>query len=525
MRWLFDDCALDLERRELRRAGAMVAVEPQVFDLLTYLIRNRQRVVSKGDLLESVWKGRSVSDSALANRINAARTALGDSGEDQKLIRTLPRKGFRFIGQVAEETVAEETAEAVATPAGLHPSPRRLALPDQPSIVVLPFVDMSPEQNEGHFADGITEDLITGLARIRWLFVIARNSAFVYKNRAVDVKQVSQELGVRYVLEGSVRRSGQRMRINVQLVDATKGVHEWAERYDRDVGEVFAVQDEITGNVAASVEPHVLAAEGSRAAFISPPDLGAWELVARAQSHFWRLTEPDYETTIACLRHALERSPDFAPAHALLGFALVFAAHMGWVDKGQSVPIGRRHAERAIALDDRNPWGYSALGYAAMMQRRTEESIAAFRQAVALNPSSAAAHSHLSHGLAFAGLSDEAIKHGETAMRLSPVDPEMARFLGGLAIAHYTARRFDEAVRCTRENLRLRPGFQGAQRLHAASLAQSGCIGEARAFLSIVRRTHRPPLTIAWARENVPYQTPELIELFVDGLRKAGLDD
>ncbi len=518
MRWLFADCAVDLERRELRRAGTLVSIEPQVFDLLVHLIRHRARVVSKDDLLQSVWQGRIVSDSALANRINAARTAVGDSGEQQQLIRTLPRKGFRFIAEVAEESTPTEMPRP-----GIQPSSRKLALPDQPSIVVLPFADMSAGQDEGHFADGITEDLITGLARIRWLFVIARNSAFVYKNRAIDVKQVSQELGVRYVLEGSVRRSGKRMRINAQLVDATTGVHQWAERYDRAAGDMFAVQDEITTSVAAAVEPNVLACEGMRTGSLSAADLSAWELVARAQSHFWRLTQPDYESTIACLQQAIERSPDFAPAQALLGFALVFAAHMGWVEKNEGVPLGRQHAQRAIALDDRNPSGYSALGYAAMMQRRTEEAIAAFRQAVSLNPSSAAAHSHLSHGLAFAGCSDEAIEHGEVAMRLSPVDPEMARFIGGIAIAHYTARRFEEAVKYTRENLRLRPAFQGAQRLHAASLAQSGRIEEARAFMAALKCTHRPPLTVAWVRENVPYQTPPLIDLFVDGLRKAGL--
>jgi TolB-like protein len=519
MRWLFDNCSLDVERRELRRAGAVVAVEPQVFDLLVHLIRNRGRVVSKDDLLECVWQGRIVSDSALANRINAARTAVGDSGTGQKIIRTLPRKGFRFVGEVADEMI-----DTGAPQSGLASSSRKLTLPDQPSIVVLPFVDMSPQQNRDHFADGITEDLITELARIRWLFVIARNSAFVYKDRAVDVKQVSLELGVRYVLEGSVRRSGRRIRISAQLVDATTGVHRWAERYDRDAGEMFAVQDEITSSVAAAVEPQLLTAEGIRTGSLSPSDLSAWELVARAQNHFWRLTQPDYDATVACLQQAITRSPDFAPAHALLGCALVFAAHMGWVDKMFGVAAGRQHAERAIVLDDRNPWGHSALGYAAMMQRRTEEAIAEFRQAVSLNPSSAVAQGHLSHGLAFAGYSDEAIKHAETAIRLSPVDPDMARFLGGIAIAHYTARRFEEALRFTRENVRLRPGFQGAQRLHAASLAQSGRLEEAHVALSALQLSHRPRLTVAWARENVPYQTTELIELFIEGLRKAGLN-
>lgn len=199
MRYLFDDCALDLDRRELHRGAGQVAVEPQVFDLLALLIRHRDRVVSKDDLLATIWQGRIVSESTLFNRINAARKAIGDAGDRQRLIKTLPRKGLRFVGEVREE--GGESS----------PSPE-LSLPDRPSIAVLPFADMSGDAGrEEHFADGISEDLITGLARIRWLFVIARNSSFTYKGRAVDVKQIGRELGVRYVLEGSVRRAGTRL--------------------------------------------------------------------------------------------------------------------------------------------------------------------------------------------------------------------------------------------------------------------------------------------------------------------------
>jgi len=190
------------------------------------------------------------------------------------------------VSVLTDMALESEKIDTAAPQSGPASSPRKLALPDQPSIVVLPFMDMSPKQNEEHFADGITEDLITQLARIRWLFVIARNSAFVYKDRAVDVKQVSLELGVRYVLEGSVRRSGRRMRISAQLVDATTGVHQWAERYDRDAGEMFAVQDEITSSVAAAVEPQLISAEGIRTGSLSSTELSAWELVARAQYHF-----------------------------------------------------------------------------------------------------------------------------------------------------------------------------------------------------------------------------------------------
>jgi TolB-like protein len=504
LRYLFEDCALDMDCRELHRGSKPVALEPQVFDLLVHLIRHRDRVVSKDDLLTTIWQGRAVSDSALFNRINAARRAIGDSGAGQRLIKTLARKGLRFVGEVREETV------------------EALPFPDRPSIAVLPFADPSGDSRDEYFADGISEDLVTGLSRIRWLFVIARNSAFVYKQRAVDVKQVSRELGVRYVLQGSVRRAGNRLRISAQLVDATTGGHLWAERYDRKLGDMFTVQDEITRSVAAAIEPRLLAAEGIRALARSPEHLGAWELVAQAQTHFWRMTRTDYQAAIRPLQQAVAAHPDYAPAHGRLGFCLVFAAHMGWIGAEDSMLPGREHATRAIALDDCDPWGHIALAYWAMLERRTGESIAAFEQAVRLNPNSAAAHSHLSRGFAFAGRDREAIDHGNEAIRLSPLDPEMALFLGAIAVAHYTAGRYEEAARFTTEALRLRPGFHGGQRLRCASLAQTGQLKEARAFLATVRR-EQPFLSIDWVRANVPYQTPALMEQFVDGLRKAGL--
>jgi TolB-like protein len=528
LRYSFEDCVLDTDCRELRRGTALMAVEPQVFDLLVHLIRHRGRVVSKDDLVAAVWQGRIVSESALFNRINAARTAIGDAGDQQRLIKTLPRKGIRFIGEVreahlepAQEPAPHRPSSPAASAQGEHPS---LALPDRPSIAVLPFSNMSGDSDQEHFADGISEDLITGLSRIRWLFVIARNSTFVYKHRAVDVKQVARELGVRYVLEGSVRRAGKRLRISAQLVDATTGGHHWAERYDRKLGDIFAVQDEITRSVVAAIEPRLLAAEGVRALSRSPDDLGAWELVARAQTHVWRLTRSDYATAIDTLKQAVEAYPDYAPARSLLGFCLLFAAHMGWVDRDQGLLVGCQHTLRAIALDDCDPWGQIAHGYLAMMERRTEESIAAFRRAVNLNPSSAAAHCYLSHGLAFAGCDREAIEHAEDAIRLSPLDPEMALFLGGIAVAHYTAGRYAEAAQFTTEILRLRPGFQGAQRLRCASLAQAGRVDEARSFLATVRR-EQPQVSIDWIRASVPYQTPELMESFLEGMRNAGLGE
>jgi tetratricopeptide (TPR) repeat protein len=285
------------------------------------------------------------------------------------------------------------------------------------------------------------------------------------------------------VLEGSVRRAGKQLRISLQLVDAVSGGHHWAERYDRELGDIFSVQDEITRSVAAAIEPHLLAAEGVRALSRSAQDLGAWELVAQAQTQFLRMLRPDHDAAVSVLKRAVKTYPDYAPARGLLGFRLVFAAHMGWIDRDKGLLKGNQHAVRAIALDERDPWGHIALGYWALMERRTEESIAAFRRALNLNPNSAAAHAHLSHIFAFAGRDREAIQHGEDAIRLSPVDPEMAFFLGGIAIAHYTAGRFAEAVQYTTEALRWRPGFQARSVCAAQAWPRQGASTKPGRFL------------------------------------------
>src|SRR5690606_10532356 len=249
MRFQFGDCLLDTDRRELTRASTAVPVGPQVFDLLLHLVANRERVVSKDDLLEAVWHGRIVSESTLTSHINAARTAIGDSGQEQKLIRTVARKGFRFVAEVRE--VGSEP-EIEAAP---------LALPDKPSIAVLPFVNMSGDAAQDYFADGMVEDIITALSHVRWLFVIARNSSFSYRGRPCDMKQIGRELGVRYLLEGSDRKAADRVRITGQLIDAETGGHLWAERYEGTLGDVFELQDRITESVVGAIVQELERAE------------------------------------------------------------------------------------------------------------------------------------------------------------------------------------------------------------------------------------------------------------------------
>jgi TolB-like protein len=226
LRYLFENYALDTEKRELHRGADAVSITPQVFDLLDYLIRNRERVVSKDDLIVAVWNGRIVSDAALTTRMNAARNAIGDSGEEQRLLKTLARKGFRFVGQVQEER------GGAAPDNGAEPPKHSLTLPARPSVAVLPFVNLSLDPEQEYFADGVVEDITMALSRFHWLFVIARNSSFTYKGRSVDVRQVGRELGVRYVLEGSVRKAGNRLRIAGQLIDAETGAHLWADHFE-----------------------------------------------------------------------------------------------------------------------------------------------------------------------------------------------------------------------------------------------------------------------------------------------------
>ncbi|HEX2243117.1 MAG TPA: winged helix-turn-helix domain-containing protein, partial [Gammaproteobacteria bacterium] len=272
MLYFFEGYVLNTERRELRRGDVVKPLEPQVFDVLEYLIRNRDRVVTKDDLLATVWDGRIVSEVTLDSRINAVRRAIDDSGKEQRLIKTLPRKGIRFVGTVREETAANQATPATGQESAVFERP------DRPSIAVLPFTNMSRDPEQDYLADGIVEDLISALSHFRWLFVIARNSTFTYKGQAVDVARVGRELGVRYILEGSVRRQGSSVRIGVQLVEADKATRIWAQRFDRSIDDIFALQDEITDAVAGALDPEISASERDRARRKAPTHLGAWEL-------------------------------------------------------------------------------------------------------------------------------------------------------------------------------------------------------------------------------------------------------
>jgi TolB-like protein/class 3 adenylate cyclase/Flp pilus assembly protein TadD len=436
------------------------------------------------------------------------------------------------------EDMGEQTVKNIARPISVHrvslqePVPVNSTGPsgaigkqeafDRPSIAVLPFTNISGDPEQEYFADGISEDIVTGLSRLRWFFVIARNSSFVYKGKAVDIKRAARELGVRYVLEGSVRRGGNRVRITAQLIDASTGNHIWADRYDGELTDVFELQDEITRKVVAAIEPKLLEAEAARSHARSPEDLGAWDLVMQANSVFWRMTRADVDATIAILRKAVQRYPDYAPAQSMLAFALLFRAIATGAFRGQDLPDALALASRAAELDDSDPWAHLALGWAALLRRRTEIAVEQYQRALDINPNFAAAHGHLGMAYALDDQSDKAVVHMEQAIRMSPHDPQTFLFNTNLAIAHYLSGRYAEAVVVGRKAVQQRPAFTPGLRIYSASLAQAGQIDEARAALDQLKSL-QPETSIAWIEENLPYK-PQAMAKLVAGLRKAGLE-
>jgi TolB-like protein/cytochrome c-type biogenesis protein CcmH/NrfG len=522
VQFFFDDHALDTDRRELHRGAETIPVEPQVFDLLVFLVQNRDHVVSKDDLIDAVWGGRIVSESTLTSRINAARRAVGDSGEDQKLIRTIPRKGLRFVGTVRTQTQGNE--QAVEPSHEIHePSRPALPLPDRPAIAVLPFANLSGEPEQEYFSDGISEDIITGLSKLRWFFVIARNSSFIYKGKAVHMKRVAEELGVGYVVEGSVRKGGDRVRITVQLSDAATGSNIWAERYDRALADVFAVQDEITEAIVAAIEPQLYAAETFRSRRKPPNSMDAWDLVMRALSHFWRVTRQDYLVAQALLEKATAIDPNYGQALGVLATSQTFSAHMGWTDMAAVVPLAERAALAAILADSEDPWAHNALGSVYLFTRRFEDSLAELEVALRLNPNFSLAQGYYGLVLSYAGRWEEASVAARRALRLSPRDPFSAVFCGIAAYAEFVGRNYDEAIRLAREGLRQRSDFVGAHRVLTAAAGMAGKDDVAVVALQELRRA-QPNISLAWIASQMPIMHEADRMHYLEGFRRAGLD-
>ena len=532
--FIFGPFSLSVDGRELRWRGELVELGSRAFDLLVALARRRGQLATKSELMEEVWPDTVVEENNLKVQVSALRKVLLKDPATAHSLRTIPGRGYRFLAaSEADQSVDPSGRTEIRTPerSSLMEVPALstdgtgampLLPPSKPSIAVLPFTNMSGDPEQEYFADGISEDIITGLSKLHWFFVIARNSSFTYKGKTVDVKRVAHELGVRYLLEGSVRKGGNRVRITAQLIDASTGNHIWAERYDGELTDIFALQDEITEKVVAAIEPKLVEAEGIRSQNRSPEELGAWDMVIQANSLFWRLTKVETEAATDILRQSVERYPSYGPAHSILAFVLLISGYVGWSDLERQLQEAARLAARAAQLDDGDPWAHLALGFVAFVRRQTKVAAAEFRRALELNPNFAAAHGYLGWTLAFDGQTDEATKHLEEAVRMSPHDPQNAIFNTGLAVTHYLTERYAKAVEYSSKSLQQRSAFTAGYRIHVASLAQNGQINEAREALARLKEMH-PDLSIDWIEKNVPYTSAPMLK-FVEGMRKAGLE-
>ncbi|WP_027133658.1 winged helix-turn-helix domain-containing tetratricopeptide repeat protein [Geminicoccus roseus] len=526
MRLAFGECVLDSDRRELFRGSEAVAAAPQVFDLLLYLVENRRRVVSRDDLLDAVWGGRIVSESTLASHVNAVRRAIGDSGQDQRLVRTVARKGFRFVGEVSEVVggdgpgVPGGEADLPAEPAAVLP------LPDRPSIAVLPFVNLSGDPDQDYFADGVVEDIITALSHIRWLFVIARNSSFTYKNRAVDVRRVGRELGVRYVLEGSLRRTPGRVRITAQLIDATTGIHVSADRFDGTLDDIFELQDQVASSVVGAIARQLERAEIERARRKPTRSLDAYDYYLRGMAHLHQGSREDMDLALPLFRQAVQLDPGFASAYAMAAWCHFWRKVNGWMtDRERESAEGIRLARLAVELGRDDPVALTRSGHAlGHLLGDLDGGIALLDRALALDSNLAAAWFLGGFLRAWRGEPEDAIAHFSRAMRLSPLDPETYRMQAGMALAHLLAGRFDAASSWAEKAFRDLPSFLMVIGIIAASHALAGRSEEAERAMRRLRQLD-PRLQVSDLRQWLPIRRSEDLAMLAEGLRRAGLPE
>jgi len=531
MQFVFAGCVLDGDKREFTRHSEPIAMEPQVFDLLLYLLQNRDRVVSRDDLISAVWNGRIVSESTLSTRITAARKAIGDTGEDQILIKTYPRKGIRFVGdlQMIGGPRPNERGPGLDVPSSSlqgMPSTGSNEWSGRPSVAVLPFNNLSDEAEQDYFSDGITEDIITALSKYRSLGVIARNSSFAFKDAGADTRSAALTLGADYLVDGSVRKIADRVRVTVQLVETETGRQLWAERYDRDLRELFDLQDEITTAIAGRIEPEVGAAERMRAERKAVPELRAWDFFRLGTKYFYKSTPADNREAQRLLRRAIELDPSLAEAHGFLSYAIVVS--MTYFDSEPSEGILQEAlaaGRKAVELDEQDALMRFTYGRALLAAKSYSDAIAELEIAIDLNPYLAPNYCGLGDSLAYEGRFDEAIPYFQKAIELSPHDPMRWAFYSYRALAHILARQFDLAAEWAYKATRVPNAhyWPFAHRVSALGHLQNhDDLPIAKADL--LQRI--PNFSCSFARRRLFYVKDNAqLDLYVQGLRLAGIKD
>ncbi|MCC8960209.1 tetratricopeptide repeat protein [Bradyrhizobium sp. Pear77] len=523
MTFRFGDHVLDAARRELRRGSQHIAVEPQVFDLLVHLLQNHHRVVSKEELIDSVWAGRSISDSTFTSQINAARRAIGDSGANQTLIRTLPRKGIRFVGSVDVLSdgagLDESGASRVSTGRRTYP-----ALPDKPSIVVLPFENLSAEKGTDYLADGIVEAITSALSRVRSFFVIARMSAYTYRGRSVNVRDIGKELGVAYVLEGSVQKARAQLRITVQLIETEKGTHVWSSRYDGAIGDLFDLQDRISAQVMGALGPSLRTAEIERSRRKRPQDLGSYDYTMRAMPHVWAREKDENSKALGLLETAISADPDYALALSLAGWCHAQCLVYNWVENiVESRDKALSFAERAAELSGDDPMVLAILGAIHSLVQNHGTARVLLERALAIDPNDAWAWGRLGWLENYVGQPQNAITNFERALRLSPLDPTNFNNYVGMGSANEIMQNYDQAAALFQRALEERPNATWIYRHLASSLYGAGRFEEARRAFAQLTEIF-PDLTITKFKQAMRFQQAA-IDRMAENLQRLGLRD
>jgi len=506
---------LDLGRRELLRDGEPVRLHRRALDILCALAAAKGQVLSKDALMARLWPGRVVEEGNLHVNVSALRKALDAYGEGHCYIVTVPGRGYRLAGLAERQLTGPN-----------EPSPERtLPLPDKPSIAVLPFTNLSGDPEQEYFADGMVEDIIGGLSRIGWLFVIARNSSFTYKGKTVDVKQVGRELGVRYILEGSVRKAGARVRITGQLVDAITGGHIWADHFDGALEDVFDLQDRVTANVVGAIEPRLQRAEIERAGRKPTESLDAYDYFLRGTASLHLFTRDSLLEARRLYQRATELDPNYAPPYGIAAWCIQYSRMNGWLaDPDRDIADGVRLARRAAAVGKDDPTALWSSGQSLVyLAGELETGAAHVERALALNPNLAAAWIASGWVRIFLGEPADAMERFERARRLSPFDPFAYIACIGIGWAHLSAGRYDEAASWARKASHEQPDWAGSWRLAAIAYALSDRVVEAREAMARVRDID-PTLRLGnlWTP---PFRRPEDLARWTEGLRKAGLPE
>lgn len=503
----FGDCEVNLARGDLRRAGQVVAIEPIAFELIVFLASRPGELVTKDALVEGVWGGRAISDSAISSCVAAARSAIGDTGALQRYIKTVPRRGFRFV---AENDLPRK------------PSSSERELPDKPSVAVLPFENMSGDPDQAYFSDGITDDIITDLSRYKELFVIARHSSFAYRQTAKSRSEIASELGVQYLAEGSVQRSDKRIRVNVRLVDPKATSEIWAERYSREAADIFEVQDEIAAMIVNRLVGQIERRHQRYAASDREASLSAYEYILRAQQGIFAVGRDDARRAFDDARKALEIDPGNARAHALVGWYYITEASNSWgMDPDEAHRNAWAAALKATSTDDDEPFAFVVLAWVYLWRDRLHErALLELQKARDLNPSNAAYRSYLAFAQIYSGQHEAGKANLEEAMRLNPHFPALYdnHYMRALFHLKDSEAALPHAVR-VRSHM---PQASNALALVAAIFASLGMDDDAKKVVDQIKQLS-PGFTRTFVQKNLPYRLEADREYFLEMLLKAGL--